>query len=200
MKKKLLSLCIVLGTMAFAQSTDKPKFGIKAGGNLSDISGSDTQSKVGFYAGAFITIPISNALSLQPEIVYSKQGAKIKGDYEMATYTIKNMRQNLSYVNVPVMLQYNATPEFYLEAGPEFGFLVNAQAKGDINGQTYKGNNKESFRTFNFGAGIGLGYRFTPNIGVNIRYIAGFTDTLQSGFGEASKNTNFQVGLNYSFK
>lgn len=46
------------------------------------------------------------------------------------------MRQTLSYINVPVMVQYNATPEFYLEAGPEFGLLVNAQAKGDINGST----------------------------------------------------------------
>ncbi|PWW29885.1 MULTISPECIES: porin family protein [unclassified Chryseobacterium] len=199
MKKQLLSLCIVAGTMAFAQSTDGPKLGIKAGGNLSGISGSEMKSKVGFYTGAFVNIPVSDAFNLQPEIVYSQQGAKVKGDYDMGTYTIKNMQQNFSYINVPVMLQYNATPEFYLEAGPEFGFLVNAQAKGDIDGQTYKGNNKDSFRTFNFGAGIGLGYRFTPNIGVNIRYIAGLTDTLKFGLGETSKNTNFQLGVNYYF-
>ncbi|PWN64149.1 porin family protein [Chryseobacterium viscerum] len=199
MKKQLLNLCIVIGTMSFAQSTDEPRFGVKAGGNLSSISGSDSKSKIGFYAGAFVNVPISDAFSLQPEIVYSQQGAKVKGDYEMATYTIKNMQQNFGYINVPVMLQYNATPEFYLEAGPEFGLLVNAQAKGNINGQTYKANNKDSFRTFNFGAGIGLGYRFTPNIGVNVRYIAGLTDTIKYGLGETSRNTNFQLGINYLF-
>ncbi|GEN69442.1 porin family protein [Chryseobacterium rhizosphaerae] len=199
MKKQLLSLCIAIGTMTFAQSTDGPKFGIKAGGNLSSITGDDTKSKFGFYAGALVNVPISEAFSIQPEVVYSQQGAKAKDNYEMATYTIKNMQQNLSYINVPVMVQYNATPEFYLEAGPEFGLLVNAQAKGDINGQTYKANNKDSLRTFNFGAGIGLGYRFTPNIGANVRYIVGLTDTLKYGLGETSRNTNFQLGLNYYF-
>ena len=109
------------------------------------------------------------------------------------------MKQNLGYINVPVMLQYNATPEFYLEAGPEFGLLVNAQAKGDINGSTYKTDNKDIMKSFNFGAGIGLGYRFTPNLGINARYIAGLTKILKDDFGDSSKNTNIQLGLNYSF-
>lgn len=63
------------------------------------------------------------------------------------------MRQTLSYINVPVMVQYNATPEFYLEAGPEFGLLVNAQAKEDINSSAYKADNKDTMKSFNFGAG-----------------------------------------------
>lgn len=199
MKKQLLSLCIVIGTMTLAQSTDGPRFGIKAGGNLSSFTGSDSKSKIGYYAGAFVNIPISDAFSVQPEIVYSQQGAKAKDDYEMATYTIKNMQQTLSYINVPVMVQYNATPEFYLEAGPEFGLLVNAQAKGDINGSSYKASNKDTMKTFNFGAGIGLGYRFTPNLGVNARYIAGLTKILKNDFGDSSKNTNFQLGVSYYF-
>ncbi|BFO64664.1 porin family protein [Chryseobacterium sp. KCF3-3] len=199
MKKLLLSLSIVIGTISFAQSADGPKFGIKAGGNLSSFTGGDSKSKIGFYAGAFVNIPISDVFGVQPEIVYSQQGAKAKSDYEMATYTIKNMQQMLGYINVPIMLQYNATPEFYLEAGPEFGILVNAQAKGDINGSTYKADNKDTMKSFNFGAGIGLGYKFTPNLGVNARYIAGITKILKNDFGDSSKNTNFQLGLNYFF-
>lgn len=199
MKKLLLSLSIVIGTISFAQSADGPKFGIKAGGNLSSFTGGDSKSKIGFYAGALVNIPISDAFSVQPEVVYSQQGAKAKDDYEMATYTVKNMQQTLSYINVPVMVQYNATPEFYLEAGPEFGLLVSAKAKGDINGSTYKADNKDTMKTFNFGAGIGLGYKFTPNFGVNARYIAGITKILKNDFGDSSKNTNFQLGVNYLF-
>lgn len=200
MKKQLLSLCIAIGTMTFAQSTDGPKFGIKAGGNLSSITGDDTKSKFGFYAGALVNVPISEVFSIQPEVVYSQQGAKAKDNYDFAGYTITNMKQNLSYINVPVMVQYNATPEFYLEAGPEFGFLVNAQAKGDINGSTYKASNKDSLKTFNFGLGIGLGYRFTSQLGINARYTAGLTDIVKNGGGETSKNTNFQLGLVIIFK
>lgn len=199
MKKQLLSLCIVMGTMTFAQSTDGPRFGVKGGGNLSSITGSDSKSKLGFYAGAFVNIPISEAFTIQPEVVYSQQGAKAKDDYEMATYKVTNMEQTLSYINVPVMLQYSATPKFYLEAGPEFGILVNAQTKGDINGQTFKASNKDSLKTFNFGLGIGLGYKFTPNIGINARYITGLTKIVKDGLGDSSKNTNFQLGINYYF-
>ncbi|CAH0173539.1 hypothetical protein SRABI04_01320 [Chryseobacterium sp. Bi04] len=75
MKKQLLSLCIAIGTMAFAQSTEGPKFGIKAGGNFSSITGDDTKSKFGFYAGALVNVPISEAFSIQPEVVYSQQVA-----------------------------------------------------------------------------------------------------------------------------
>ncbi|WP_126651675.1 porin family protein [Chryseobacterium aureum] len=199
MKKQLLSICIVLGTMTFAQSSDGPRFGLKAGGNLSSLTSSDTKSKIGFYAGAFVNVPLSETFSLQPEVIYSQQGAKIKGNYEMSNFTIKNMQQNLGYINVPVMLQYNATPDLYLEAGPEFGILVSAQAKGDINGSTYKASNKDNLKNFNLGAGIGLGYKFTPHLGVNIRYIAGITKIVKDEFGDSSKNTNFQLGLNFYF-
>ncbi|GEN68604.1 porin family protein [Chryseobacterium rhizosphaerae] len=200
MKKQLLSLCIVMGTVAFAQSTDGPKFGIKAGGNISGITGDDTQSKFGIYAGALVNIPVSKEFSIQPEIVYSSQGAKAKDSYNVAGYRFTNMKQILNYINIPVMFQYNAAPKFYLEAGPEFGFLVNAKAKADINGKPYDTSNKDSLKTFNFGLGIGLGYKFTPNLGINARYTAGLTDIVKNGGGETSKNTNFQLGLVIIFK
>lgn len=53
MKKQLLSFCIVIGTIASAQSTEGPRFGVKAGGNLSSFTGGDSKSKIGFYGGAF---------------------------------------------------------------------------------------------------------------------------------------------------
>jgi len=123
MKKQLLSICIVLGTMAFAQFSDGPRFGLKAGGNLSSFTGSDSKSKIGFYAGAFVNVPLSEAFSIQPEVVYSQQGAKAKDQYYFGAIAVTDMKQTLGYINVPVMVQYNATPKFYLEVGPEFGFL-----------------------------------------------------------------------------
>nr|WP_315034545.1 porin family protein [uncultured Chryseobacterium sp.] len=199
MKKQLLSVCIVIGTMTFAQSTKGPKFGIKAGGNLSSITASDTQSKIGLYAGAFVNVPLSATFSIQPEVVYSQQGAKAKDEYISSGYTIRNMRQTLGYINIPVMAQYSANSKFYLEAGPEFGFLINAKAKADINGKSYEASNKDSLKTFNFGLGIGLGYKLASGLGFNARYIGGLTDIVKNGGGESSKNTNFQLGLNYSF-
>ncbi|HAY3551668.1 PorT family protein [Elizabethkingia meningoseptica] len=191
MKKVFLGLGIVLGTMAFAQ-TAGPRFGIKAGGNLSDLTNQSSlgeKSKIGFYAGVFMNAPISSDFSIQPEVVYSQQGAKYKDNI------LGLEKRNLGYINVPVMVQYNATPEFYLEAGPEFGFLVDAQTT--IGNSKFTGT--DPYNTFNFGVGLGAGYRFTPNIGINARYTAGFTNTLKNNNGDSVKNNNFQLGLAYTF-
>lgn len=195
MKKVFLGLGIVLGTMAFAQSTAGPRFGIKAGGNLSDLTNLDREkSKIGFYAGVFMNAPISSEFSIQPEVVYSQQGAKFK-DFGNVT----DLKKNLGYINVPVMVQYNATPDFYLEAGPEFGFLVDAQDKGKVNGVSYKSSGTDGLNTFNFGMGLGAGYRFTPNLSINARYTAGFTNIVKDNGGDSVKNNNFQLGLGYTF-
>ena len=195
MKKVFLGLGIVLGTMAFAQSTAGPRFGIKAGGNLSDLTNLDREkSKIGFYAGVFMNAPISSDFSIQPEVVYSQQGAKFK-DFGNVT----DLKKNLGYINVPVMVQYNATPDFYLEAGPEFGFLVDAQDKGKVNGVSYKSSGTDGLNTFNFGMGLGAGYRFTPNLSINARYTAGFTNIVKDNGGDSVKNNNFQLGLGYTF-
>ena len=195
MKKVFLGLGIVLGTMAFAQSTAGPRFGIKAGGNLSDLTNLDREkSKIGFYAGVFMNAPISSDFSIQPEVVYSQQGAKFK-DFGNVT----DLKTNLGYINVPVMVQYNATPDFYLEAGPEFGFLVDAQDKGKFNGVSYKNSGTDGYNTFNFGMGLGAGYRFTPNISINARYTAGFTNIAKNNSGDSVRNNNFQLGLGYTF-
>jgi opacity protein-like surface antigen len=194
MKKVFLGLGIVLGTMAFAQSTAGPRFGIKAGGNLSDLTNLDREkSKIGFYAGVFMNAPISSDFSIQPEVVYSQQGSKYKDN------VLGLDKTNLGYINVPVMVQYNATPEFYLEAGPEFGFLVDAKDKYNINGNTRSVDVKDNLNTFNFGMGLGAGYRFTPNISINARYTAGFTNIVKNNGGDSVKNNNFQLGLGYTF-
>ena len=103
---------------------------------------------------------------------------------------------NLDYIAVPVMFQYNALPNLYLEAGPQFGFLVSAKAK-DNNGSL---DIKDGLKTFDFGLGLGAGYYFTPNIGVNVRYVAGLTDIVKDRIGgDSAKNGAFQVGLAYKF-
>ncbi|ATC35302.1 PorT family protein [Elizabethkingia anophelis] len=196
MKKVFLGLGIVLGTMAFAQSTAGPRFGIKAGGNLSDLTGygSAEKSKIGFYAGVFMNAPISSDFSIQPEVVYSQQGSKFKDVGNVTDY-----KRNLGYINVPVMVQYNATPDFYLEAGPEFGFLVDAQDKRKISGVNLNTSGTDGYNTFNFGMGLGAGYRFTPNISINARYTAGFTNIVKNNGGDSVRNNNFQLGLGYTF-
>ncbi|MDQ1096276.1 MULTISPECIES: porin family protein [Chryseobacterium] len=214
MKKLILGLAITAGSLAFAQttstsSTGSATFGIKAGMNVSSLSDgadlSDSKSKIGFNAGVFANIPLASSFSLQPEVIYNDLGSKVTREGNVLGNTYKaEYSRNLGYIAVPVMFQYNATPEFYLEAGPEFGFLVSAKdkMKSTVNNSSntqFASLNKNDFQTFNFGIGIGAGYYFIPNLGVTLRYTAGLTDIYKNNNGDSVKNNVFQVGLAYKF-
>ena len=196
MKKLFLGLGLVAGTFAFAQS-----FGIKGGMNVSSLSNDggldDSKSKIGFNAGVFMNAPIAESFSIQPEVLYSQYGSKVESTVLGNKFS---SARKLDYITVPVMFQYNATPAFYLEAGPEFGFLASAKQKATgNNNSSITELNKDNFNTFNFGVGLGAGYYFTPNVGLTARYVAGFTDTYKDNNGDAIKNNVFQVGLAYKF-
>lgn len=199
MKKLFLTAAIAVSAMSFAQ-----KFGAKAGMNLSTISDDgydDTKSKVGYYAGVFINMPISETFSIQPEVLYNNLGSETKGSVIGNAYSQK---LNLNYISVPVMFQFKATPQFYLEAGPEFGFLVAADSKTTWNSASSTSElNKDDFNNFNLGVGLGLGFDITENVGVNARYVAGFSDVTKPSSDPSTnannKNNTFQVGLDFSF-
>ena len=217
MKKLILGAAVAMSSLSFAQ-----QFGVKGGMNVSslskDASLSDQKSKIGFNAGVFMNAPLASNFSIQPEVLYSQMGDK---STSTSTTTIGGTTvvskttgsTNLDYVTVPVMFQYNATPGFYLEAGPEFGLMVSGKSKGDTSVTSTTGtttttstnsgsvNIKDNLNTFNFGIGLGAGYYFTPNVGLTARYTAGITDVAKNrpSGSDAVRNNVFQVGLAYKF-
>ena len=184
---------ILIGAVAlFGAMNAQTRFGLKAGANLSSISNEeDSKAKFGFYAGAFANIPIAETFSLQPEVLYNGKGVAYDGPGDA--------RMSLDYISVPVFFQYKATPQFYLEAGPEFSFLISGKAKYDGESEDVK----DYISGFDFGIGLGAGYNFTPNFGANIRYVAGVTDIVKDVEGfendESYRNGVFQLGLTYTF-
>ncbi|NIF05254.1 PorT family protein [Chryseobacterium sp. Tr-659] len=209
MKKLILGLAVTAGTLAFAQQTPSSNpvtFGVKGGMNVSSLSKDsgldDQKSKIGFNAGVFANIPVASSFSIQPEVLYSQYGNK--SDFT-ALGTKYSASTKLDYIAVPVMFQYNLIPNLYVEAGPEFGFMVSAKnkLKNESNGDSTTSDNfKDNFNTFNFGIGLGAGYYFTPNLGLTARYVAGLTDIAKNrpSGSDAVRNNVFQVGLAYKFK
>lgn len=235
MKKLILGLAVTAGSLAFAQTTTTTttttksmsssdiRFGVKAGMNVASLSEDagleDQKSKIGFNAGVFVNIPIAESFSIQPEVLYSQYGAKIESrdEFTVAGTTTRNVESystHLDYITVPVMFQYNFVPNFYIEAGPELGFMIGAKNKGDRTTTVTTGSttststasytddiDKDNLNTINLGIGLGAGYYFTDNIGVTARYVAGVTDVAKdrpSG-SDAIRNNTFQVGLAYKF-
>lgn len=208
MKKLFLSAAVVASSLTFAQT-----FGLKGGMNVSSVSSdaslSDKGSKIGFNGGVFMNAPLAENFSIQPELIYTQYGDKysqtgqtvVEGTTVLTNQTVSSAR-HLDYVALPVMFQYNATPSFYLEAGPEFGLLVSAKnkQKNETSGNTLaeSANYKDNINGFNVGVGLGAGYYFTPQLGLTARYVAGVNDFNKANNAKERNNT-FQVGLAYKF-
>src|SRR5688572_10339522 len=103
MKTKLaVIICLVLGAAQQANSQAQLSIGIKAGPNLATIDtkstpGENYKNRTGFHGGAFVLIKTAK-IGIQPEIIFSQQGSKVKINSE-------NFDSNFSYVNIPIILK-----------------------------------------------------------------------------------------------
>lgn len=189
-----------------AKTTSNVKFGAKGGINLANIAGDDAGDAnmyVGFNAGMFVEIPVTDKLTIQPEILYSAQGSKsegplvIEGNVYDVEATIK-----LNYINIPVMFKYQVANKFSLEAGPYVGFVTSAKMKVEVSGYgSDTVDMKDMVKSTDFGLGLGMNYEFSDVIFANARYQAGLTQIGDSGQEGADdiKNSVFQIGLGFRF-
>lgn len=183
MKKIYLLLAVCALTTTANLKAQNIKFGLKAGLNSASIYGKDTDNdaKLGLHIGGFIEKTINSDFAIQAELLYSQQGAKNN-----------DIKANLNYINVPVLLKYNINSRFNLQAGPQLG--VNIVSKVEDN----DGNsaNIEDVATLDFGLCMGAEYYFTQNIGLNARYAFGLTEIIKNSAG---KNIALQIGMAYRF-
>lgn len=173
MKKLLVAvIALFMGTTVFSQSLD---LGIKLGANFANISDvSDLSSKTGFQAGAFAAVKFQK-VAVQADLLYSQQGAKFKfGKFD------------LDYVNVPIVVKYYLIQGLNVQAGPQFGFLVNDDVSA--------GEAKD----MDISGVAGLGYDLPFGIRVDARYNFGLTDVSKVA-GAEGKNSVFSIALGYSF-
>ncbi len=157
------------------------KFGVKAGANFNSLDGDDAKgfdTYTSFHFGALLEVIVFENFAIQPELLYSSQGAKVSEE------NVKDI--NFSYVTVPVLAKfYLITDKLSLEAGPQFSFLVNENVSDQF----------ES-KSFDFAAVGGLGFNFTENIFAQARYVAGLTDTTKDA---EIKNRVIQISVGYRF-
>ncbi|MDQ3277700.1 MAG: PorT family protein, partial [Bacteroidota bacterium] len=99
MKKIMLSVVMLFFFAVAAKAQAPVQFGLKAGANLATLTNNanmDVDHRTGFHAGALAHIHLGSSFALQPEVMFSAQGAE---------YT-NNRRDKINYVNVPVLGQY----------------------------------------------------------------------------------------------
>ncbi|MEO6284264.1 MAG: porin family protein [Dyadobacter sp.] len=183
MKKFLYAVIIAAITnSAFAQSFS---IGPKAGLNLSNYTGGniDSDGLVGYHLGGILNYGFGNVFSIQPEVLFSTQGAKVQNNGTRSDFKI-------SYVTIPVMLKFKTSGGFYVEFGPQAGF----RSSSKIPDQTINNFAKN----LDLAAAGGIGYQSPIGLGVGVRYIAGLSkvgDFTGSAIDPDFKNSVIQASL-----
>ncbi|RZJ55927.1 MAG: PorT family protein [Flavobacterium sp.] len=193
MKKIILTAAAV---MAFAfTNAQETKFGVKAGVNLANVGGDfeDTSSKIGFHVGGFAEFKLSDKFSIQPELLFSTQGAKSDGQEEDGI--AYDAKLNLSYLNIPVMAKFYVAEKFSLEAGPQIGFLLSAKSKYEAGSFSEDVDVKDAYESIDFGVNFGAGYDFTENLSAGVRYNLGLANIAKTEDGGDFKINNSVFSL-----
>lgn len=196
--KRLIAFFVV-GFTLFYSAKAQVSFGVKAGGALTSIPGSNTSdSKFGVYGGIAAGIALNKGFSLHAELYYSQQGNKVDVVYTDETgrdLGSGKLTYRLNYINLPVLIRYELPKGFFAETGLQAGVLANARVKG-AGGST---DIKDSYESFDLSLPFGLGYKFNNGLGANLRYNAGLTNIYKVKILKPH-NSVVQLGLFYIFK
>lgn len=223
-KMSVFALALATSAAVFAQDMNpqlvtpmatKTRLGLRGGVNLADLAAknlpasmestmaTEAQAKTSFNAGLFVNIPLGNVIRFQPEVSFSSQGGKLQGGSGSTAFTYE---QDLHYINVPLIFQAQSSKGFFVETGPQLGYLVAAHPK---NGSGAMANmstesNKDYFDKFDLAWSAGVGYLSRMGLGIDLRYNHGITDIMEDNSMSPAmkgtwKNHVGQIGLVYQF-
>lgn len=105
-------------------------FGIKGGLNLTNVHGNDTEGIPNrenlntFQAGVYAQFGINDQVSIQPELLYSRQG------YRYQRTSMEQRVNRLDYIKLPVLLVYNFLDNVSIHVGPEIALLTKVKNAG----------------------------------------------------------------------
>ena len=182
MKKVLLSAVAILA-FGFANAQDDAKstssdmkFGVKAGYSSTNLTGDadGLDARGGFYIGGLVDFAVSEKFHVQPELMYSTEGA--------------GEDAGIDYLRLPIMAKYYVMEGLSLQAGPEIAFKI----------ATQEDFVDEATKSMDFGLGFGAGYELASGLMFDARYNLGLSNIADYDGGDI-KNTGFQIGLGYRF-
>lgn len=190
--RKLLVLAVVILVAANVKAQMDITIGPKGGFNVTNISNWDTKNKFSMHVGGFAELRINDFFAVQPELLYSRQGAR---DKENGVKT----RLRVNYLNIPILAKLYVLDELSVDLGPELGFALNGKYKikdGDKT-TTYKLSSEVNTVAVNFA--IGLSYNWNE-IMFSARYNIGLSNVLDKDAGGGNnKNHVFQLAVGYRF-
>ena len=188
MKAKLFltAAITILSIGAFAQGFN---IGIKGGATLNKLSGQSFKEKFafGYHAGGFATIGLGGRFAVQPEVLFNQVNVDTSDKFSDVYQFNKTGKIELKYLTIPLLLNYNAGKLITLQAGPQFGILINKD-------ESLMQNGKNAFKGNDFSMLGGVQLKFSK-LRVYGRYVVGLNNLNDIDNKEKWKNQSIQLGV-----
>jgi hypothetical protein len=186
-KVPLVLAVLFLAQASYAQFT----LGVKAGANITKVDGRSFKDefRYGYHLGGFGIVGLGGRFSLQPEVLFNqfqtRTDSSFRNIYQNAFSGASNVK--LNYLSIPILLNYKLGSLLSLQAGPQFGILL------DRNKNLLQ-NGKDAFDKGDFsmlgGAQLGLG-----KIKLTGRYFVGLNNINDIDNQDKWKNQGWQLSV-----
>ena len=185
-----------------------PKIGITGGmqlGNFHSGEVGDPNVQAGLNLGFTCNVPVSNRISIEPQLIYSRKGGEI--DYTHAAYFYYyngSMRYRLHYLEMPLLFNIHASSTFDFILGGYAGYLADATFHLSTPlGYGYGELNYGDFEKFDYGLTGGIAFNF-PLSKIAFKYSYGFGEVANENsayiFLEGAKNNVFSISFTGYFR
>ena len=166
-------------------------FGLKAGANMGKINGQsfDNAYNLGYHVGAFVTLG-SGKWSIQPEVLFNQVNTDTASDFNQITQLHDVGQIQLRYLSIPIMLNYNLSNILAIQAGPQFGILMDKSKNLVQNGQ-------DAFKSRDFSLAAGLQLKLSK-LRVYGRLVGGLTDLNNLNNNDTWKVQMIQLGIGFA--
>ena len=192
MKTKLILLAIV-GLCLSQVSMAQFRLGIKGGANITKVDGKAFRDefKYGYHLGGFAEIGFGGKLGIQPEVLFNQYNTRVDSSFKNLysdAVSFSNYKDvKLNYLTIPLLLTYKVGNFLSLQAGPQFGILID-QSKNLLN------NGKEAFDSGDFSMTGGATIKISK-VRLSGRYIVGLSNINDIDNQNQWKNQGFQLSL-----
>lgn len=212
--KALLSAVACCLSFAGFSQMGNPSVDLRAGINFQNLNGKNANGgnlnyslKAGFNIGVLAEVPVASEFFIQPGVLFSTKGARDKNSFGG-----KDLKVNLSYIEIPVNLLYKpilGKGRTIIGFGPYIAYAVGGKVKVEGVDTNIKfantiSSSQESdtyFKRMDAGANFIFGYEMSNRVSAQLNAQLGLAKINPKVTGSNNKssvkNTGFGVSLGY---
>lgn len=187
-----LTLITVAFLMALSSFSQGVHFGIKGGASINKLSGKSFSEEFsfGYHIGGFVTANLPGKFGIQPEILFNQVNTDTSSNVS-SIYQFNHINKvKLSYLSIPILLNYKINKILDLQGGPQFGILLDQNVSLISNG-------KDAFKKGDIGIIMGLQLKLTKFRAYG-RYMIGLNNVNDVSTSDSWKNQSLQVGVGFA--